>query len=206
MTDRTAPSASRRRGAASADAHALAGALRELAERYAWLERHAMDPPGRTPERRDGMRRLSSRHPGALRELDAIGVDGVRRRAEAVRAALARAEAGEPVDLAADLAFARCAIALVPRLRDVLAIKRRIATAGVDVRAPAGRATLRAWYHRRTGRDLPDARIDEIASPPGGQVQQLAYRDAARELGLTVDRLKAILYPRAGERAERSTP
>jgi hypothetical protein len=88
-----------------------AGALAALASKYRTLaalrsERDKYDkqsglnvslarPPLRVPDRRDALRAVAGRHPGALRELDALSTAALEARAAAVDAALA---AGRPVE------------------------------------------------------------------------------------------------------------
>jgi hypothetical protein len=200
VTERTPSSPQQLAGAVAA--------LDALAERYAMLERHALDAPGRTVARRDHMRAISSRFPGALRELDCIGLDGVRRRAATVDALRERLAGSGDVSALADPehAWIRYSIELVRRLRAALAIKAWLAVSGSDPESADARPRLRAWYADAAGGAdsaidaASDGELDDllarIGSPPGGQVQQLAYRDAARALGVSVETLKRTLYPR----------
>jgi hypothetical protein len=172
-------------------------ALAALIQRYEMLERHALSVPGRTPERRDSMREISARFPGALRELDCIGLDGVVERGAAVRQIFDLARRGDTRRLDdPDAAWIRYAIELLPRLREVLRIKSWLAHNAANALTSEARARLHAWYAETTGGGvLDDELIDRVAAPPGGQVQQIAYGDAARALGVGVDELKRALYP-----------
>ena len=90
-------------------------------KRYRHLDAYDRQPSGRTPARRALIRAISARFPGALRELDALGIERVRERARAVEALLDRV-AGEGTAALAVLdspeyRWLRYAIELQPRLR-----------------------------------------------------------------------------------------
>jgi hypothetical protein len=188
-------------------ARRLARQLEELAatvDRYAQLGDLHRQPRGRAPARRDAMRAINARFPGALRELDAIGADRVAGRGVEAQAALAAVLRGVEIALADALAARRWLAALLelqPRLRELVRLKHWLVTRHVDTTAADARAAVRAWYDGAPGgRDpetfaAPDvALIDAVAAPPDGQVQRLAYRAAADEMGITVDALKTLLY------------
>jgi hypothetical protein len=167
--------------------------LDALIVRYELLEGVATAPQERTPERRDQMRAVASRFPGALRELDAIGLRGVRDRgagARALREEIASTGSTAVLESPAYL-WARCAIELTRRLRAILEIKSWLAehAQGRNLGSADTRDELRAWYP-----DADDDLLDRIALPPGGHAQQVAYEDAARALGVEVDELKRTLY------------
>lgn len=181
---------------------ALLDAVAALLRRYEMLEQHGRALPGRTAERRDSMRAISTQFPGALRELDCIGLDGVLVRGDAVRQILGRVRDGDATRLDdPDAAWIRYMIELVPRLREVLRIKAWLAHNAANVLTSDARVRLHAWYAETTGAgDLDDDLIDRIAAPAGGQLQQIAYHDAARALGVDVDELKRVLYPKSEHR------
>ena len=198
---------------ALAEARALAGLIDELAslvERYQHLERFAAGAPGRTPERRALMRVISGRFPGALRELERAGLAEVRRRGAGARALLeglvAHARGAPALDRLAspEHAAVRGALAVQPRLREALRLKRWLAEAAPDAGTGDLAARMRAWYGQPAGpRDagawpVPDDDfLAAVATPPGGQVQQIAYRAAARALGVEVSDSSARCIPAA---------
>jgi len=139
------------------------------------------------------MRAISAQFPGALRELDCIGLHGVLARGDAVRQIFDRIRNGEEPELDAWITYA---IELFPRLHDVLRIKAWLAHNAANVLTSDARGRMRAWYADTTGgEDLDEELVERIAAPPGGQVQQIAYHDAARALGVGVGEMKQALYP-----------
>lgn len=178
---------------ASAEIEEIARELSQLLARYDALDRVALGEPGRTAQRRDQLRDVAARFPGALRELDAIGVDGVRARRATVAALLdeVRATGSTSAVARSEHDWVRATLALMPRLRLVLDIKAWLAehAPGQGLAAAGARERVRACYP-----DADDDLLDRIASPPKRQVQQVAYQDAARDLGVDVDQLKRILY------------
>jgi len=178
--------------------------LASLVERYQLLAAHAADPPGRTTARRDRMRIISARFPGALRELDCIGVEGVARRGAQAQGVLQQALESGDVVLATWPTWMRGFVALQPRLREVLRIKRFLATRGLRAGSVDARRALAAWYDQPAGGGDPvdyrapsDDYLRRVGAPPRGQVQQVAYEDAAHALGMTPEELKECLYPNA---------
>lgn len=190
-------------------ARTFADAVHELAslvERYQLLAEHAADPPGRTVERRDRMRVISSRFPGALRELDCIGVEGIARRSVEAKQALVGVLEGGDVGLGTSPTWIRALIELQPRLREVLRIKRFLAVRGLRAGSVDARRALTAWYDQPAGGGDPgecrmpsDNYLRRVGAPPRGQVQQVAYEDAARALDMTPEELKLCLYPTAAD-------
>jgi hypothetical protein len=199
-----------------ARARALARMLEELAslvDRYRLLATHAAAAPGRARARQEAMRELAARSPGALRELDAVGASGIAERGRVVATLLddllSTVEKADALDRLhqPELAWARYAVELVPRLREVLRLKRRLAQDSArhpDADAKTTLAGVRTWYAQHAGERDPgfcrapaDTWVARVAVPPGGQAQNVAYEDAARALGVAVDAIKSALFPMA---------
>jgi hypothetical protein len=183
-------------------------ALEELAEKYALLIALGQGEPGRTSARRDEMREIAARFPGALREWDELPGELAARRAvvEELRAAVAsRPEAAASL-IAAAPGWLRYALVLHPLLGEVLAVKRWLAAevGGVcDAVTPELTTAFIDWYGRRRTRVraaqrcadwFTHDRLAEVARPPGGQITRLAYAAVAAEFGVTVSAVKAALY------------
>ena len=185
-------------------ARTFADALHEVAtlvERYRHLCEHAAAQPGRTAARRDHMRTISARFPGALRELDSIGLAAVKKRGTIASQCLARLLEQGPAALPTLPTWMIALVELQPRLREVLRIKRFLAERQLLAGSSAARQAVAAWYATNAGgRDPGTARAPEpermrrIGAPPGGQVQQVAYDEAARALDMTSDELKRCIY------------
>jgi hypothetical protein len=165
-------------------------ALAEVAEKYRLLQELGSGTPGRTDERRAAMRAIADRFPGALREWDVLAPDELaHRRAEAERAltTILDGTGGAAAALAAPHnRWLALSITLHARLREALRIKRFLA--GRPARGPLLDETAAAFGVDR-------ARVEAVARPPAGRVSELVYREVAREAGLSVDQLKAALYP-----------
>ena len=153
------------------------------------------------------MRIISARFPGALRELDCIGTQGVARRGAQAQRALDDALVGGGVAVATTWPlWMRGLVELQPRLREVLRIKRFLAERGLRAGSVDARRALAAWYDQPAGGGDPvdyrtpsDDYLRRVGAPPRGQVQQVAYEDAARALGMTPEDLKRCLYPEASD-------
>ena len=170
----------------------LLSALDDLVDRYRALDEVATSAPSRTRARRDQLRAVAARHPAALRELEAVGLVAVRARAAAVVALRERLRADrEAASLGEAPSWLLALLALLPRLRTVLGVKAWLAARATDggLGSEDARRAVRSCYP-----DADDALLDRIASPPGGQVQQVAYEDAARALAIDVAELKRTLY------------
>lgn len=166
--------------------------LAELAEKYRLLETLRRGEPGRTEARRDAIRAIAERFPGAMREWDEVSLDElVRRRAEVERVLVALAGDGgvavaRALLAAPERAFIGYASELHERLRAALEVKRWL----------AGRAIgdeLAREAERRFG--IGSARLSELASPAGGRMTEAIHREVAALFGVTVEALKAELYP-----------
>lgn len=146
----------------------VAAALVEQADKYRLLVELAAGEPGRTPARRDAMRAIAARFPGALREWEALSPAELKRRGE-IAGGLARRAGGEEVEAQLGdpaLAWLRLAIQVQERLRAALA----------EVRA--------------------DAASPASARSPGSRLSARVHEEIARREGISVGALKAALFPR----------
>lgn len=194
-----------------------ASGLADLAEKYELLIALGRGEPGRTPSRRDDMRRIAARFPGALREWEEMGLAELeRRQAEVSR--LCALVVGDPPGVAGHLAGAatwvRYALLLHPLLAEILAVKRWIAAQVGGVCqgvTPELAAAFEVWYRRRR-LQVPDAELcadwftpahlDRVARPPAGQVTRLAYAAVAEAFGVAVSEIKQVLYGVPGRSQE----
>jgi hypothetical protein len=175
-----------------ARAHRLARVLEgvaEVVEKYRLLEALRRGEPGRTVARRDAMRAIAARFPAALREWDEAPLEEIARRraeAEATLADLvARGEAALPRLSGGDRDWLRYSMSVHARLR-ALRVKRWIA---------GRKLTPSLAEDARRALDVDRAELEAIASPPGRRVSEGVYRQVAAEHGVTVDQLKAALFP-----------
>lgn len=171
-------------------ARALSGCA-DLVEKYRLLEALRQGEAGRTEARRDAMRAIAARFPGALREWDEAPLEEIARRRNEAEAALARLVAGGagalPDFFASQQSWLRLGIAVHERLREALALKRFLS-------GRAATEALAAEAREALGVTVDGARLAEIAAPPQGRVSELVYREVAREAGVTVGELKAALF------------
>jgi hypothetical protein len=169
----------------------------ELAEKYRMLAALSAGEPGRTEARRDAMRAIAERFPGAMREWDETSpVELERRRAEAEAIALALS-ADAPERRADGLrrlaapqnACLRYGAQLHERLRALLKVKRWL----------AGR-TLSEALAESARRELQVERdeLHAIANPDDGRLAERAYREVAGDNGVSVEELKRALFPGKG--------
>lgn len=137
--------------------------LDELADKYRLLDALDRTAPGRTAARRDAMRAVAARFPGALREWDELSQDERARRRDAVLSLAAdlrtRGAAALPRFFAPQHDFARLGLAVHARLRVALDAKRR----------------------------------DPAAAREAGRLSARVHRAVADEAGLSVEALKAAL-------------
>jgi len=168
-------------------------ALVELVEKYRLLEELHRGEPGRTVERRDAMRAIAERFPAAMREWDEASRDELRRRrgeVERVLAILVEDGARGRDELAAPAnAWMRYSAQLHRRLRELLRVKRWLAGRAVDDALAAEAARAFAPFA------IDRALLERVASPPGGRVAAIAYAEVAARNGVTVDEMKAFLFP-----------
>jgi hypothetical protein len=170
----------------------------EVVEKYRLLEALRRSEPGRTAARRDAMRAIADRFPAALREWDELPLEELSRRradAEATLAALLDgADAGTARLEAAERDWLRYSIAVHRRLREALRIKRWLAGRPVTDTIAADAASAL---------DVDRAALEAIAAPPANRVSEAVYRQVAREAGVSVEALKAALFPKAAVQEER---
>ncbi len=183
--------------------------LADLAEKYELLIALGRGEPGRTLERRDDMRRIAARFPGALREWEERGLEELEtRQAEVAR--LCDVLLADPLasdqHLARAADWVRYALHLHPLLVEILAVKRWIAAQVGGVcrgMTPELSAAFAVWYGRRRaqvpGAELwaawfTPAHLDRVAQPPAGQVTRLAYAAVAEHFGVPVTEVKQVLF------------
>lgn len=171
----------------------MPGALADLVDKYRLLEALGAAEPGRTSARRDAMRAIAVRFPGALREWDETPRDELARRRKAAEAALASFSKSGHRDpdafFAAQQTWMRLDVAVHRRLRTVLAVKRFIAGRPVD---DALAASVKSVF------GISRAGLDAIAAPPGGRVSELVRAEVAASEGLSVAELRAALHFKGG--------
>lgn len=151
------------------------------------------------PDPRGDMAKLAARYPGALREIDELSLDDIRNRVRALEIA-----ADDPSTAATWMV----ATARFHELaRGALCAKRWLAgKKSVD-------ASLRAAFTSDVA-SLPwpdEARewvddLQRIAMPPRGRVTDLVYERIARDLGVTIDDARFLVFgvPRRQRRAMRN--
>jgi hypothetical protein len=154
-------------------------------------------------ERRQAMRELAARFPGALREWDALSRETLEERLRQVEAL--RAAPGALDDLPPWLA---ATLELHDTLRELLRVRRAWterarsgSSASPDGKGrPSGEIeAFRDWYVTIfqpcwTATYLTDERIRAILTPPGGRLSEVAYVFAAERCGTSVAAVKASLY------------
>ena len=168
----------------------LGADLQDLVEKYELLDLLTRGGPGRTVERRDAIRAITKRFPGAMREWDDAPAAELDRRREAAHY-LRRIFAEDPAAAEALLALPehaclRYAIDLHARLRAALVVKRWLRGRPVS-------DDLAATAKRDFGVDR--ARVECISAPPGGRYTQVVYAELAAAHGVSVEELKAALFP-----------
>jgi hypothetical protein len=169
----------------------------ELVEKYRLLGDLSRGTPGRSVERRDAIRAVADRFPGAMREWDETPPEELARRgaeAEAIARALdpadpARHDEGLARLAAPENAPLRFGADLHERLRAVLRVKRWLAG------RPVSRA-LAAEAEAALGVQPPE--LEAIANPDEGRVTEPVYRAVAGEHGVSVEELKRALFPGKG--------
>lgn len=156
--------------------------LRALREKYAAIlalrEAHGTADE---PDPRAALGSLAARFPGALREIDELPLETIRARLAALDAALGDATTIARWMIAQDL-FHRLA-------RGALAVKRWL------VRKPG--ATPADVRHDATLDDEARAwadDVDAIARPPRGRVMDLVHARVARELGVTDEEARLLVF------------
>jgi hypothetical protein len=169
----------------------------EIVDKYRLLEALRLGEPGRTIERREAMRAIAERFPGALREWDEASLEEIqRRRTEAefvLGAMLDGAEAGSAG--LAERDWLRFSMLVHGRLRRALRIKRWLGGRAIDDALARDAEVL----HEATR-----AELEAIAEPPSRRISESIYRQVAEEEGISVEALKAALFPGETEGPPRS--
>lgn len=108
---------------------ALRAALGEQRHKYRLLEELSASPPGRHPARRDAMRRIAERFPGALREWESLTPGELGTRRASVEALVLEGDACLADRLeTAGLRWLRLSILVHTRLREALVARRLSST------------------------------------------------------------------------------
>ncbi len=152
--------------------------LEELVEKYRLLEELSQGQPGRTVARRDAIRAIAERFPGAMREWDELPPEVISRRRVQVEGLVADPMAELP-------AWVCYAIDLHPRLRAALEVKRWLAgrVLNEELLCEAG---------DRFGIDR--AQLVAIADPTEGRFTEVIFAAVAERHGTTIESLKAALF------------
>jgi hypothetical protein len=160
---------------------ALADKYQTLALLRAARDGTELEPP------RETLRALAERHPGALRELDTLGLPELQRRARMARAAAA----GGPREpwMGWITSFHRLMAAAL-LVKGEAAQGRRARTAPVEL-SPSlpGRASATAGF------TLDEALVATLAHPPGGRLLPLVMAELARRFGVDARELAEALFP-----------
>lgn len=164
----------------------------ELVEKYRLLADLEAGTPGRTIERRDAIRAVTDRFPGAMREWDETPpAEIARRRGEAERIAAALADPAHQEEGLARLGAAenaplRFGADLHERLRAVLRVKRWLGGRPVSAEL---------FAEAQAAHGVTAGELDAIANPDLGRLSEPVYRAVAGEHGVTVEELKRALFP-----------
>jgi hypothetical protein len=174
--------------------------LLDLRAKYVEMLRLRVDDAaGSAADPRAAMAALARRFPGALREIDELPLDEIRARAEALQAAAAGLAKIEPWMAAMVLFHALT--------RGALAVKRWLAGRR-DVDLDTTQAFALEVLELPHAADAMAWRADlaRLASPPRGRVTDLVFERIARELGVSDDEARRLMFgvPRRERRATRS--
>jgi hypothetical protein len=166
--------------------------VNELRSKYAeMLAMRLADAPGKHDPRgvRARMRRLSDRYPGALREIDDLPLDELRRRIAGLDAVLAGAREAEPWMEAVALFHALTRGILVAkrwlgrRKRIDEALRLHFERELVELPFPED---SRAWA----------AHLETVASPSRGRLLDAVFARIGHTMGLPVPAVRALVFPR----------
>ena len=170
-------------------------ALEELRAKYAEMLAMRVARGVGEREARARMARLAARHPGALREIDDLELDEIRRRIDALEAVLERGTPAQPW---------MEAVALFHELsRGALAAKRWLAGA----RDVSG-STRERFERERHALAFPaeagawTGHLEALARPPRGRVVDLVFARLAVRLGVPEAAARTLVFG-AGSRARR---
>ncbi len=131
------------------------------------------------------LRALAAEFPGALRELDALTLETLDRRAEALTAAADGTTPAEP--------WMTWLQGYHGLLRAALRVKRRVARAPVipDARADA----LAREATEAAGIPLDAAFVRAVAHPPGGRINGVVFARLGEHLGVAPEAVWDALFP-----------
>jgi hypothetical protein len=163
-------------------------ALLDLHAKYMEMRRLrvlAVESP--TTDPRECMAELAARFPGALREIDELPLHEI----DARLAALSNASA----DLARVAPWMEATARFHELTRGVLAVKRWLA-GKKDIEATDRAEFERIAHDLRHGSDAVAWRedLEAIANPPRGRVTDLVFARIARELAVTADDARRLVF------------
>lgn len=200
-------------GAGEARLAALRAELLELCEKYGLLLALSAGEAGRTIGRRDAMREVAARFPGALREWEAVPAPELVRRRAAAQALLGRLQEEGGLALAAVEAALvgepalRFGAAVHGHLSELLRVRRFLGqqardAAGRPIPVPIDEALLAACLETCAAEvpgalrhlRLSTALLASIARPAAGRLSALAYAQVAARHGVSVAAVKAALF------------
>lgn len=172
--------------------------LRELLDKYDLLLALSAGEPGRTVARRNAIRLIAQRFPGAMREWDELPHAELVRRREHVAAQLAEgvlpSDDGEP--------WLRFAWLLHAELRALLAIRRLLIDCKQD--PPEQLLELARERCQSAGAEglaqrLTATLLTGIATRPGARLSELAYQAVADEHGVSVAAVKQAIFAQTSD-------
>jgi hypothetical protein len=158
--------------------------LRALGDKYRRLAALRAGRDRDEPAGRDVLRVLAELHPGCLRELDALGLPELERRARVVT----DAAAGGPVEPWMDWISAYHRL-----MRAALLIKRRVGRGTAP--DAAARTRLLEEAQAIAGLPLDDGFLTEVTHPPQGRLAVLVLRRLGRLFGAPAAGIAKTLFP-----------
>lgn len=179
--------------------------LRELLDKYDLLLALSAGEPGRTLARRDAMRTIAQRFPGAMREWDQLPHSELVRRRTHLATLLAEcAEAPAPEPDEPDEPWLRFGALLHAELRALLAIRRMLIEKRSEWperhEAPPAQLLEAARISCTTvgapglAQRLTASMLTAIAVRPGARLSELAYQAVADQHGVSVAAVKQALF------------
>lgn len=176
--------------------------LHELLDKYDLLLALSAGEPGRSVARRDAIRLIAQRFPGAMREWDELPHAELVRRREHVARRLAdgvpQSDDDEP--------WLRFALLLHAELRALLAVRHLLIERKQDPPPPEqllelARARCQSAGATGLAQRLTATMLTGIAARPGARLSELAYQAVADEHGVSVTVVKeAIFAPPSDEK------
>jgi hypothetical protein len=181
--------------------------LSDLAEKYALLDEVSRTPAGRTPERRDAMRRVAERFPAALREWEALSGEQLLHRFGEVDTVLSAflsdldAGAGERALQGDDRLWLRLSLDVHHHLVELLRIRRWLkqrAGGASEVSPQLADEFARHYAAERPASAAREGfsaqRLTTILRPPSGRLAPLAFAEVAARQGVGADTLRAAVF------------